>query len=307
MPLQTNANTALLRRIAPQRLRGEVVDRFTGSSVWHRYTFINKSEDKSITVCYNYSGDNQYLVIQMCCMFKKNIQWVWTILFLLAACGDAKEEKNVVKTGEPDTAIKQRPIDRNHPDPKIAVKEEYAQLTGEDIIKEDQTHLDISYFPTNYALTKGNNEKVNLKIRVLYSRANKRLRPVIFGDSLLIPEIPVPYGLIWRLGANESTEIEFLTDVVIEGKKLKRGRYSVYAIPNPDNWQLIFNTDLYTWGTYNHNKDHDKLIASARVEKRSTIAEKLLIYFQKTTEGANMIITWDNIQVVLPITILEAV
>jgi Protein of unknown function (DUF2911) len=237
-------------------------------------------------------------------MLKKNIQWMWVILLLLPACNETKKENKGVNNLPPDTIVKQQRIDRSHPDPGIAVKEDYTQLTGEDIIKEDQTHLDISYFPTNYALIKGNNQKVDLKIRILYSRANKRLRPFIFGDST-IENIPVPYGQLWRLGANESTEIEFLTDVAIEGKKLKKGRYSVFAIPNPNNWRIIFNSDLYTWGAYNHDEKKDKLAANARVEKRNTIAEKLLIYFQKTTDGANMIITWDNIQVVLPITILQ--
>jgi hypothetical protein len=234
-------------------------------------------------------------------MLKKITGWVPLMSILLICCTEKKKETPPTVNPPVDTV---KPLDPSKPDPKIAVKEDYSNITQEDIASEDITHLDISYFPANYALDKALNKPVDLKIRVIYSRANKKSRPVIFGEPGE-RNIPVPYGKIWRLGANESTEIELLYDAVIDGKKLKKGRYSLFAIPYPNKWTVIFNKDIYTWGVFNHNAEKNVLTTDVAVEKRDPVAERLYIFFQKTTEGANMIMTWDNVQVTLPIKILQ--
>src|SRR5690606_1115461 len=79
-------------------------------------------------------------------------------------------------------------------------------------------------------------QKVGLTDFVLeYSRPNVRGRKV-FGDL-------VPYGQVWRLGANQNTKITFSTDVSVDGKTLKAGTYALYAIPNAAAWDVIFYTD----------------------------------------------------------------
>lgn len=233
---------------------------------------------------------------------QKKIGWAWALTGLLFfSCGEKGKKEPVQPITPTDTA---KPSDHSKPDPKIAVKEDYSKITSEDIVVEDITHLDISYFPANYAILKANNQAVDLKIRVLYSRANKRGRSVIFGDRSLT-NIPVAYGEVWRLGANESTEIEFLYDVQISGKKIKKGRYSLFAIAYPERWTVILNKDIFTWGAYNYNEKNDVARADIPVVQRTPPAEKLYIYFQKTNAGCNMIMTWDNVQVTLPITILQ--
>src|SRR5690606_24871113 len=84
-------------------------------------------------------------------------------------------------------------------------------------------------------------QKVGLTDFVLeYSRPNVRERK-IFGDL-------VPYGQVWRLGANANTKITFSTDVAVAGKTLKAGTYALYTIPNATAWDVIFYTDATNGG-----------------------------------------------------------
>src|SRR6201986_3349329 len=103
----------------------------------------------------------------------------------------------------------------------------------------DNLPLDMSYYPVDYPVLKIK-DKVNepLIARVVYSRPQKRGRK-LFGDL-------VAYGQVWRLGANEATEIEFFRDVKIDNKTVKKGRYTLYALVNEDSWVLIFNKETDT-------------------------------------------------------------
>lgn len=160
----------------------------------------------------------------------------------------------------------------------------------------DSSPLDISYYPVNYPVLKIQ-DKVNepLIARVVYSRPQKRGRK-LFGDL-------VSYGQVWRLGANEATEIEFFQDVKIDGKTVKRGRYTLYALVNEDKWTLIFNKETDTWGAFAYDPSKDVLRTTVPVEKKSDITEAFSISFQKvtTTKGANLVISWDDVMVQLPI------
>jgi Protein of unknown function (DUF2911) len=159
----------------------------------------------------------------------------------------------------------------------------------------DSSPLDISYYPVNYPVLKIQ-DKINepLIARVVYSRPQKRGRK-LFGDL-------VSYGEVWRLGANEATEIEFFQDVKIDGKTLKKGRYTLYALVNEDKWTLIFNKETDTWGAFAYSPSKDVLRSTVPVEKKSDITEAFSISFQKeTAKSVNMVISWDDVQVRLPI------
>ena len=78
------------------------------------------------------------------------------------------------------------------------------------------------------------------EIEINYSRPSARGRN-IFGDL-------VPFGKLWRTGANENTTISFSDDVVIDGKTLKKGKYSIYSIPKIENWEVIFYKTTDNWG-----------------------------------------------------------
>ncbi len=77
-------------------------------------------------------------------------------------------------------------------------------------------------------------------IKVAYSRPAVRGRK-IFGDL-------VPYGRIWRVGANESTKITFSNDVIIDGSTLQKGTYALYAFPEVDSWEVVFHKNTAHWG-----------------------------------------------------------
>ena len=152
------------------------------------------------------------------------------------------------------------------------------------------------YYPNNYPVLKIQ-DKVNEPVvaRVIYSRPQKNGR-LIFGDL-------VEYGKVWRLGANEATEIEFFRSVKIGDKKVEKGRYTLYSIPAEDTWTIILNKDNDTWGAFKYDEQKDVLRTSVPVQKLNEGVEALAMTFEKSDSGCNLIIAWDNIKASLPISL----
>jgi hypothetical protein len=128
--------------------------------------------------------------------------------------------------------------------------------------------------------------------RILYSRPQKADR-LIFGGI-------VKYGEVWRLGANEATEIEFFRNVKINGKTLQKGRYTMYAICNEDKWTIIFNSEQDIWGLL-YNPDKDVLRVDATSEQTFDSVESYTMYFETSAKGADLNILWDTTKVSLKI------
>lgn len=162
----------------------------------------------------------------------------------------------------------------------------------------DKSPMDMSYYPNNFPILKIQN-KANepLLARVLYSRPQKNGRSV-FGDL-------IEYGKVWRLGANECTEIELYKDAKIDNTRLKKGRYSLYAIPYQDKWTLIFNRETDIWGAFQYDDKKDVLRTDLKLEKQQDPIEAFTLLFDKTDSGANMVIAWDNVKATLPITFIK--
>ncbi|HAO45654.1 MAG TPA: DUF2911 domain-containing protein [Ferruginibacter sp.] len=158
----------------------------------------------------------------------------------------------------------------------------------------DKSPMDMSYYPHNFPLLKIQ-EKITepLVARVVYSRPQKSGR-AIFGSL-------IEYGKVWRMGANEATEIEFFRDVKISSSKIKKGRYTLYCIPNPDNWTLIINKETDTWGSFKYDPKKDLLRVTVPVQKQTETTEEFAIVFDKALNGASLIIAWDDVKVTLPI------
>lgn len=158
----------------------------------------------------------------------------------------------------------------------------------------DKSPMDMSTYPTNYPLLKIQ-DKATLPLiaRITYSRPQKNNR-IIFGELL-------EYNVVWRFGANENTEIEFFKDVKINRILVKKGKYSVFAIPNIDKWTIIFNKDLNTWGSFKYDKAKDLLRVDMPLQKVTEIAETFYIFFDKTTTGFSLNAGWDDVKVTLPI------
>jgi hypothetical protein len=159
----------------------------------------------------------------------------------------------------------------------------------------DKSPMDMCYFPTDYPVLKIQDKTPGpLIARAIYSRPQKNGRK-LFGEL-------VEYGKVWRLGANEATELEFFQDVKIDNKKVKKGRYTVYALVDTDKWTILLNKETDTWGAFRYDSTKDVVRTSVPVEKQSEIAEAFSMDFEKTKNGAQLVITWDDVLVKLPIT-----
>jgi Protein of unknown function (DUF2911) len=164
-------------------------------------------------------------------------------------------------------------------------------------VSNDQSPMDMSYYPPDYPVLRMNGtDSGNLAARVIYSRPQKKGR-VIFGDA---EKSLRPYGKEWRLGANEATEIEFFKPVTITGKKIDKGRYVIYCIPFPDSWTIVLNSNLYTWGLHMDTLK-DVFRVSVPVQAQRPGLEDFTIVFEQASYGADLIMAWDNVKAVLPI------
>ncbi|HEY5368827.1 MAG TPA: DUF2911 domain-containing protein [Hanamia sp.] len=168
-----------------------------------------------------------------------------------------------------------------------------AQMKAPQIPSLDKSPMDMSYYPQNYPLLKIQNKVSEpLVMRVIYSRPQVDNRKIFGGLQ--------NYGEVWRLGANEATEIEFFKDVTINNKKIKKGRYTMYAIPYPEKWTFILNKDTDTWGSFKYDSTKDVVRMDLRVLKNEP-TEDMTIVFEKTPLGANMNMYWADVKTTLPI------
>ncbi len=107
----------------------------------------------------------------------------------------------------------------------------------------------------------------------------------------------VPYDAVWRAGANEATKITFSTDVVIEGKKLKKGSYSFFTIPGKKEWTIIFNKVADQWGAFEYNESQDALRIKVKPEKGNW-QEWLAYTISKVTDTSAIIrLEWEKLRV----------
>lgn len=154
----------------------------------------------------------------------------------------------------------------------------------------------MSYYPANYPVLKIQDKITEpLVTRVIYSRPKKEGR-TIFGGL-------VEYGKVWRLGANEATEIEFYQKVNIGGKKIAKGRYTLYAIVNENSWTFIVNKETDTWGSFKYDASKDVVRVDVPVQKTTETAESLAMAFEKTEGNINLIVAWENVKLALPIVV----
>ncbi len=164
----------------------------------------------------------------------------------------------------------------------------------------DKSPMDMAYYPDNFAHDRKFAPKLigdmPAIVRITYSRPAKKEREV-FGTKI------VPYGEVWRLGANESSEIKFYQDVTIQGKKVKAGTYSLFAIPTATEWTIILNKDLDFWGAYSYNKDNDVLRVNVPTKKTDEVVENFSIQCIKGSNDkeTTMKMAWDMTLVEVPI------
>jgi hypothetical protein len=153
--------------------------------------------------------------------------------------------------------------------------------------------MDRAYFPDHFAHDRKPGEKA--VIRVTYSRPLRNGREV-FGKL-------VPYGKVWRTGANEATEIKFYQDVAFGGKTVKAGSYSLFSIPSEKDWTLILSSDLDYWGAFSYNEKNDVLRIPATSSQIDTPIENFSIQFERKDEKQGVMkLAWDKTLVQVPFT-----
>ena len=125
------------------------------------------------------------------------------------------------------------------------------------------------------------------EIEVQFSRPSMRGRE-IFGNL-------VPYDKIWRTGADNSTKISFTTDVMVDGNTIKAGTYSIFSIPNQNEWTVMFYSDVELWGVPRDWSD-DKIVFSStyKVNKINPVETFTISFDDLTNNDVNMSISWEN-------------
>lgn len=133
-------------------------------------------------------------------------------------------------------------------------------------------------------------------ITITYGRPYKKGR-MIFGSEE--KKALVPYGKVWRTGANEATEITVDKDCNFDGKKLKAGTYTLFTIPGEKEWTVILNTELKQWGAYGYDKVKDKDVLKATVAAKpiNNMVEQFTI--SVVNNGIQM--EWDQTSVFIPV------
>lgn len=197
-----------------------------------------------------------------------------TLIFFIFSC---KEKKQATKSDTINDSV-------------IHVSSEPA---GNPYATVDISPMDMSYYPVDYPKLKMTTNSIPMPVvRIIYSRPHLQGRE-LFHDVL-------KYGELWRLGANESTEIQFYQDVTIQGKKIKAGRYILYCILGPDKWNIVLNSNIDSWGL---KQDTTKDIQSFEipVTHDNPSLEYFTMVFEKTNTGADLIMAWDDVVAKLPV------
>lgn len=165
----------------------------------------------------------------------------------------------------------------------------------------------LTYFRVYYTKSFSPEDEVtfangDLKIHVLYNRPFKKGR-VIFDSQGL-----VPYGKVWRTGANEATIFETNKDLNFADKTLKAGRYSFFTIPGEQTWSIIFNEETGQWGVgfngeANRNPAKDVLTVDAPSVLQGKEFEQFTISIEQAGEEMELILMWDKTLVSVPFTL----
>ena len=131
-------------------------------------------------------------------------------------------------------------------------------------------------------------------VKVTYGRPQKRGR-TIFGEL-------VPYGKVWRLGANEATEITTTGDMMLAGNRVPAGTYTMFAIPEKDKWTIVLNKELGQWGAYRYDDSKDLVRFTVPTKQLKDMYEPFTIEFEQNANDVLLKMMWDRTGVEIPVT-----
>lgn len=135
-------------------------------------------------------------------------------------------------------------------------------------------------------------------LKIVYGQPYKNGR-VIFGDL-------VPYGEVWRTGANEATELTTTGDILLADRELPAGTYTLFTIPGEENWTLIINEELGQWGVFDYDPSTDLFRAEVSSSTLDQLSEAFTIQFEEVQGGsADIVMRWDRTEVRIPVEFLS--
>ncbi|HEY3385775.1 MAG TPA: DUF2911 domain-containing protein, partial [Saprospiraceae bacterium] len=135
-------------------------------------------------------------------------------------------------------------------------------------------------------------------LKITYCQPKKRGRE-IFGKL-------VPYGQVWRTGANEATEITLTRDIFVQDTLLSAGTYSLFTIPEKSFWTIIINKDLGQWGSYNYNPKMDVMRLKVPIYNTGNeFYEAFTIQIDQRNNVADLLLLWDKTKIKLPLQFIE--
>lgn len=131
-------------------------------------------------------------------------------------------------------------------------------------------------------------------VKIVYGQPYKRGRD-IFGDL-------VPYGEVWRTGANEATELTTTKPILFNGNRLEAGTYALFTIPREDRWTIILNDSLGQWGAFEYDKKFDHLRTRVIPQTMEQVNEAFTVQFSELKNNSSSIqMRWDSTLVEIPI------
>jgi len=134
------------------------------------------------------------------------------------------------------------------------------------------------------------------KISITYGRPYAKGRKIVGGL--------VPYGQVWRTGADEATTLVTDKGLMIGGTHLNPGTYTVYTLPGETEWQLVINKQTGQWGT-EYSQAQDVARIPMKVGKTSAPVEQFTIAVADTPAGGELRLSWENTQAVAPFTVMQ--
>lgn len=140
-------------------------------------------------------------------------------------------------------------------------------------------------------------DKGGLAMTVHYCQPSKKGR-VIFGEAAT--GALQPYGKYWRVGANEATTFEVNKDIIFGDKPLKAGKYSLYAYPDKDSWDIVLGKEWDRWGATEPEAKDEVIRVKALVNNQAPVKETLAVNFEETPA---LVLQWDQAEVKVPITV----
>lgn len=196
-------------------------------------------------------------------------------LFICCACNQAGPPPTVSKEGKDTFAI---PPVKDISSPPVP---NYMQL--------DVSPMDMIYFPVDYPKQKmAHTTGIPPVVRVIYSRPHRQGRK-IFGEHL-------QYGEYWRLGANEATEIQLYRDILIQDKKVPKGRYVLYCVPYENKWTIVFSSNIDSWGLSKDKTDDLFRFDIPVAYNPQNLVEYFTMAFVPADKGCELIMAWENMQ-----------